>query len=200
MCSNISADQCSKPFVRTPPHFCCFSRDCRLIPREPRTRWAAADRKASHMSFKLVVWQKNKGFHESHDFISQSIKTNADSQGNSVWFCTLFQQSWTFWCGVSQIHILITSLTINPCCTHICVKCFHCFGPFLNCLFFINVAGAFEHVFPRKGRDMFLEKKTGWKGCLRSNNNVPHYQKNGDLKSTTGLFCREPLDGQLFVC
>lgn len=45
---------------------------------------AAANNKASHVRFRCVVCPEKKGFHDSRDFILQSIKTTADSQGNSI--------------------------------------------------------------------------------------------------------------------
>lgn len=94
-----------------------------------------------HVSFRCVVCPKKRAFtiHViSHcSPLKPEMENHRELPGQLDFDSALYSSNVEhFWCGILQLHVLITSLTINPCCTHR-VRRFHSFLPVPKWCFFI---------------------------------------------------------------
>lgn len=84
-----------------------------------------------HISFRCVVWKKGLFMNSNFSYCSLLNLTTQNQTENvrglpgqldlNLHFTTVELK---IWYGINQIHVLITSLTINPCCTSLLVRMF----------------------------------------------------------------------------
>lgn len=127
-------NHCSQPFMGTPSNLCSFFTT--VVERWGAGRGGLRDVQNSqacklclHISFRCVVWKKGLFMNSNFSYCSL-LNLTTQNQTENVWglpgqldlnlhFTTVELK---IWYGINQIHVLITSLTINPCCTSLLVQ------------------------------------------------------------------------------
>jgi len=86
-----------------------------------------------HISFfRCVDWRRKKGLFIIHriSYCSLFNRTSSKPDMKNVWGLPgqldlnlhFITAEFKIWYGINQVHVLITSLTINPCCTCVLVQ------------------------------------------------------------------------------